>query len=93
MVVHRGAVGQPTVRWVRSVKDEVLDRLIFFGQASLQRALDRYVRHFHRERNHQGRGNVIPFPAPDDRVGSRDGHVVRREDLGGLLSFYHREAG
>ena len=38
--------------------------------------------------------NVIPFPvAPDDRVGSRDGQVVRRESLRGLLSFYHREAG
>ena len=78
---------------MRSVKEEVLDRLIFFGHASLQRALDRYVRHFHAERNHQGRDNEIPFPSPKDRVGSRDGHVVRREGLGGLLSFYHREAG
>ncbi len=80
-------------RWIRSAKEECLDRLIFFGAGSLTRALYRYVEHHQHERNHQGRDNLIPFPSPDDRVGAADGEIVRRERLGGLLGFYYREAG
>ena len=80
-------------RWIRSAKEECLDRFIFFGAGSLTRALDNYVLHHQRERNHQGRENLIPFPSPDDRVGAADGEIVHRERLGGLLSFYHRRAG
>src|SRR6266478_1486280 len=50
-------------RWVRSVKEECLSRLILFGEASLRHALAEYVEHFHHERNHQGKGNVLLFPA------------------------------
>ena len=50
-------------RWVRSVKEECLSRLILFGEASLRHALTQYVEHFHHERNHQGKGNVLLFPA------------------------------
>jgi hypothetical protein len=67
--------------------------LIFFGAGSLTRALDNYVQHHQQERNHQGRENLILFPPPSDRVGFVDGEIVRRERLGGMLSFYHREAG
>jgi len=49
-------------RWVRSVKEECLSRLILFGEASLRHALTQYVAHFHHERNHQGKGNVLLFP-------------------------------
>ena len=49
-------------RWVRSVKEECLARLILFGEASLRHALTQYVEHFHHERNHQGKGNVLLFP-------------------------------
>ena len=49
-------------RWVRSVKEECLSRLILFGEASLRHALTQYVEHFHHERNHQGKGNVLLFP-------------------------------
>ncbi len=77
-------------RWVRSVKGECLSKLILFGEASLRRALQEYVAHHHGERNHQGKGNVILFPSKEDS--SNDGSVCRRERLGGLLKFYHREA-
>src|SRR5215813_2940823 len=43
-------------RWVRSVKEECLSRLILFGEASLRHALTEYVTHYHHERNHQGKG-------------------------------------
>ena len=49
-------------RWIRSVKEECLSRVILFGERSLRRALSEYVDHFHAERNHQGQGNVLLFP-------------------------------
>jgi putative transposase len=49
-------------RWVRSVKDEALSRLILFGEGSLRHALKEYMDHSHHERNHQGKGNVLLFP-------------------------------
>src|SRR5213593_2654074 len=50
-------------RLVRSVKEECLSRLILFGEASLRHALTQYVEHYHHERNHQGKENVLLFPA------------------------------
>ena len=77
-------------RWVRSVKEECLSRVILFGERSLQRALREYVDHFHAERNHQGKGNVLLFPRVT--AWQREGPVRCRERLGGLLRYYHREA-
>jgi putative transposase len=50
-------------RWVRSVKEECLSRLIVFGEASLHHALTQYVEHFHHERPHLGKGNALLFPS------------------------------
>jgi putative transposase len=47
---------------VRSVKEECLSKLILFDEHSLRRPLNEYVAHFHCERNHQGKGNVLLFP-------------------------------
>jgi transposase InsO family protein len=78
-------------RWVRSVKEECLSRLILFGESSLRRALQEYIVHYHEERNHQGKGNRILFPSrPDARRNM--GAVQCRERLGGLLKYYEREA-
>ena len=70
-------------RWVRSVKEECLSRLILFGEASLRHALTHYVAHFHHERNHQGKGNVLLFPIVSQNT-ERQGQVQCRERLGGL---------
>jgi putative transposase len=78
-------------RWVRSVKEECLSRLILFGEGSLRHALTQYVAHFHHERNHQGQGNVLLFPAISQAL-TRSGPVQCRERLGGLLKYYTREA-
>ena len=77
-------------RWVRSVKEECLSKVILFGERSLRRALKNYVDHYHAERNHQGKGNVLLLPRVNDR--QREGPVRCRERLGGLLRYYHREA-
>ena len=79
-------------RWIRSVKTEVLSRMISFGERSLRHCLETYALHFHTERNHQGKGNVILFPVPADRIGESSGEVCTRERLGGLLKFYYRKA-
>ena len=78
-------------RWVRSVKEEGLSRVILFGEVSLRHALTQYVEHFHHERNHQGKGNVLLFPVVSPGT-ARQGPVQCHERLGGLLKYYEREA-
>ena len=77
-------------RFVRSIKDECLDRMILFGEASLRRALREYYLHYHTERNHQGVGNRLLEPLVT--VSSTDKPIRCRERLGGMLNFYYREA-
>ena len=48
-------------RWVRSVKEECLSHLILFGERSLRKALTQFQEHYHEERNHQGKNNVLLF--------------------------------
>jgi putative transposase len=73
-------------RWVRSVKGECLSRLILFGEAALRHALTQYVPHFHHERSHQGKGNVLLFPTINQDT-ERQSPVQCRERLGGLLKY------
>jgi putative transposase len=77
-------------RWVRSVKEECLSKVILFGERSLRRALSEYTEHFHAERNHRGKGNVLLFPR-DTNI-PRAGPVQCSERLGGLLRYYHQQA-
>jgi putative transposase len=77
-------------RWVRSVKEECLSKIILFGERSVRRALSEYVEHYHAERNHQGKSNVLLFGRATETC--RDGPVQCRERLGGLLRYYHQEA-
>ena len=76
-------------RFVRSIREECLDRLIFFGERRLLRALDAFVAHYHRERNHQGLGNELIIRETRPLWGTQ---VRCRERLGGLLRYYHRAA-
>jgi transposase InsO family protein len=77
-------------RFVRSIKEECLNRMIFVGRASLQHAVKHYLTHYHGERNHQGLENRL-LKACRTVVGPH-ALVKRRERLGGMLSYYHREA-
>ena len=75
-------------RWVRSVKGECLSKLILFGEASLRRAVTAFIDHYHAERNHQEKGNVLLFPS--EQIGQQKprSRVRCRERLGGLLKYY-----
>ena len=77
---------------MRSVKRECLSQLILFGETSLRRALTQFTEHYHAERNHQGKNNLLLFPCHDDGRIRRDRTVGRRERLGGLLNYYSRTA-
>ncbi len=76
-------------RFVLSIKTECLNRMIFFSEGQLRRAIKSYVEHFYAERNHQGLENrLIDGSVP---AANEDGEVRCRQRLGGLLKFYHRE--
>jgi len=77
-------------RFVRSIKEEALNQMIFIGESTLHYTLTQYLTHYHSERNHQGLDNQLIAPEPE--VSEQTGQVVRRERLGGLLSSYYREA-
>jgi putative transposase len=77
-------------RFVRSIKEEAINQMIVIGEAALRYVIQSYLAHYQHERNHQGLGNQLIVPEPG--VGSQRGAVVRRERLGGLLSYYHRKA-
>jgi putative transposase len=51
-----------------------------------------YEAHYHEERNHQGKDNVLLFPLPTQAVRGEQEKVRCRERLGGLLKYYEREA-
>jgi len=51
-------------RFVRSMKEECLGRMIFFGQASLRYAVKHFLAHYHAERNHRGLGKRLVQPNP-----------------------------
>ena len=76
-------------RFVRSIKEECLDRMIPIGERHFRRAVTEYVEHYHRERNHQGLDNRLITGPPVIEMTSR---VRRRPRLGGLLNFYERAA-
>jgi hypothetical protein len=77
-------------RFVRSIKYECLNMIIPLGETHLRAAIKAYIEHYHRERNHQGLGNLLLEPSRE--TGSETGEIKRRERLGGLLNYYYREA-
>ncbi len=77
-------------RFVRSIKSECLDRMIFFGEKHLRHVVKEYVAHYHAERNHQGLGNAL-IERSDEGAGNT-GPVVSRARVGGMLKYYDRTA-
>jgi putative transposase len=76
-------------RFVRTIKESCLERMIFFGEASLRKAVREFVTHYHTERNHQGLDNKLIVPIANEV--DPNGRVQRNERLGGLLNYYYRD--
>ncbi len=73
-------------RFVRTIKEECLSRLILFSERSLRHAVDQYIEHYHDERPHQGIGNRPPLVT--ESVSRSANRIDCRERLGGLLHSY-----
>ena len=77
-------------RFVRTIKEECLSRIIPLGERHLRHCVSEFCRHYHGERPHQGLGGEII--EPDEGAGRTEGRVVCRERLGGMLRYYYRDA-
>ena len=77
-------------RFIRSIKEEALAQMVMLGEHALYYTIRQYLTHYHIARNHQSLDNQLIVR--EGAVGCQTGHVVRRKRLGGLLSYYHREA-
>jgi len=75
---------------MRNLKNECLNRMVFFGEKSLRRAVSEFLEHYHVERDHQGLGNRLIEPSAE--VGRVNAQVRCHERLGGLLHYYYRDA-
>jgi transposase InsO family protein len=76
-------------RFVRSIKESCLERMILFGEEALRTTAREFVAHYHGERNHQGLQNALIAGASATDTAGR---VLRRPRLGGLLNYYERAA-
>ena len=76
-------------RWIRSLRQECLDRVIILNEAHLHWVLAEYVRYHNQRRPHQSLQHLPP-EAPD--AYPCEGKIVARRVLGGLINGYYRLA-
>jgi transposase InsO family protein len=78
-------------RFVLTVRTEVTDRMLIFGERHLRTVLTEYETHYNGRRPH--RSHQLRPPRPDHPVAdlSRE-RIQRRPVLGGLISEYERVA-
>ena len=74
-------------RWVRSVREELLDHVLILNQAHLRRILQIYINYYNSRRPHQSLAQQSPIPYPGTK---NTGTVNRRQLLGGILNDYYR---
>jgi putative transposase len=77
-------------RWVRTVREECLDKLIIINQKYLRRVLVEYISYYNAARPHQGIEQRVPTPRVTPLAGS--GPVVCHDVLGGIIHDYQRAA-
>lgn len=75
-------------RWVGTVRRELLDHLLIFGQYHLTAVLEEFLNHYHEARPHQGLDQHLPAPHPSPVAVDSGSQLVRRDRLGGLLHEY-----
>lgn len=76
-------------RWVRTVREECLDKIIVLNEAHLQRVLREYIHYYNTARPHQGIMQQVPVLKPPS---ASDGPIRCRNVLGGILHDYSRIA-
>jgi transposase InsO family protein len=78
-------------RFVLTVRTEVTDRMLIFGERHLRRVLAVYAAHYNARRPHRALGLRPPRPISPVRE-AVDGRISRRPVLGGLLNEYEAAA-
>lgn len=76
-------------RWIRSAREECLDKLLIWDESHLRRVLGEYVLYYNQRRPHQGLAQDSPLGL---ETASPDGTIHHREVLGGIIRDYYREA-
>jgi transposase InsO family protein len=76
-------------RWVRTVRTECTDQVLFLSRRHLEQVLREYIKHYNEARPHRALGLAQPVerPAPNTT-----GEVVRNDVLGGIIHEYERAA-
>jgi putative transposase len=78
-------------RWVRSVRRELLDRILIMNERHLRTVLAEYETYFNTHRPHRALSQASPLRTLPDPVDA-DIKVTRRDRLGGLLHEYAQVA-
>jgi transposase InsO family protein len=76
-------------RFVRSIKEECLSRLVFFSEGHLRKTISIFIGHYRHRRNHQGIENKLIEPP---KSLPKTGRILCQKELGGMLKYYYREA-
>ncbi len=76
-------------RWIRSVREECLDKLLIFSEDHLRRVMRDYIAYDNTARPHQGIDQHIPIPRS---LSDTRGPVRCRTVLGGIIHDYYPEA-
>ena len=79
-------------RWVRTVRQELLDWTLVLGPRHLDRLLDTYVEHYNAHRPHRGLDLAAPEAPQLDPPPGRMDEIRRRDVLDGLIHEYYRVA-
>jgi putative transposase len=77
-------------RFVRTIKECCLNRMILFGEDALRKSVQEFTAHYHLERNHQGLSNRLIIPPPAEPA--MTGAIQQRQRLGGMLNYCYRDA-
>jgi putative transposase len=78
-------------RWVRTMREECLDRLLIVSEAHLRRVLLEYIEYYNQRRPHQGIGQRTPIPSAERRAAMPAvcSTVRCRDVLGGIIHDYY----
>jgi putative transposase len=81
-------------RWVRTVRNDCLDRILVLGRRHLDRVLNVYTKHYNEHRPHRALQLAPPdgSNSADDRNTATAADISRRDLLGGLIHQYRQAA-
>ena len=74
-------------RWVRTVREEILDKVLILNEAHLRRVLTEFLNYYNRRRPHQGLDQDSPIERPEPLT---EGLIRKRPVLGGIINDYFR---